>query len=46
VELFNGDVTEALSWLRRLRKALADKTPLFYAATEVGAREVENLIGH
>ena len=45
VELFNGDVTEAVGWLRRPRKALADKTPLFYAATEVGAREVENLIG-
>ena len=32
-------------WLNAPKKALAGKTPLQYAETEVGAREVENLIG-
>lgn len=45
VQLFNGDVAEAVSWLRRPRRALANHTPLAYSATELGAREVENLIG-
>lgn len=45
VELFNGDVPEAVAWLRRPRRALADHTPLAYSGTELGAREVENLIG-
>jgi putative toxin-antitoxin system antitoxin component (TIGR02293 family) len=45
VELFNGDVAEAVAWLRRPRRALANHTPLAYAGTELGAREVENLIG-
>jgi len=30
---------------RKLRKALEGKTPLAYARTELGAREVEDLIG-
>ncbi len=45
VELFSGDVPEAVAWLRRPRRALADHTPLAYSGTELGAREVENLIG-
>lgn len=45
VELFNGDVREAVAWLQRPRSALAEHTPLDYAGTELGAREVENLIG-
>jgi putative toxin-antitoxin system antitoxin component (TIGR02293 family) len=45
VELFNDDVAEAVAWLRRPRRALANHTPLAYAGTELGAREVENLIG-
>jgi putative toxin-antitoxin system antitoxin component (TIGR02293 family) len=45
VELFNGDVREAVAWLRRPRRALADHTALAYSGTELGAREVENLIG-
>jgi putative toxin-antitoxin system antitoxin component (TIGR02293 family) len=45
VRLFNGDVVEAVSWLRRPRRALVNHTPLAYSATELGAREVENLIG-
>ena len=45
VELFEGDNAAALRWLTAPRKALEGKTPLAYARTEVGAREVENLIG-
>lgn len=45
LQLFNGDVMEAVGWLRRPRRALANHTPLAYSATELGAREVENLIG-
>jgi putative toxin-antitoxin system antitoxin component (TIGR02293 family) len=45
VELFEGDNAAALRWLTAPRKALEGNTPLAYARTEVGAREVENLIG-
>jgi len=45
VELFEGDSAAALRWLTAPRKALEGKTPLAYARTELGAREVEDLIG-
>jgi putative toxin-antitoxin system antitoxin component (TIGR02293 family) len=45
VDLFEGDVAAAASWLNTPRKALGDRTPLAYARTEPGAREVEDLIG-
>lgn len=45
VELFEGDNAAALRWLTAPRKALEGNTPLAYARTEIGAREVENLIG-
>jgi putative toxin-antitoxin system antitoxin component (TIGR02293 family) len=45
VELFEGDNAAALRWLTAPRKALEGKTPLAYARTELGAREVEDLIG-
>ena len=45
VALFEGDNAAALRWLTAPRKALEGNTPLAYARTEVGAREVENLIG-
>ena len=45
VELFEGDVTGAVTWLTTAKKALGHKTPLHYSRTELGAREVENLIG-
>jgi putative toxin-antitoxin system antitoxin component (TIGR02293 family) len=45
VDLFEGDVAAAVNWLNTPRKALGDRTPLAYARTEPGAREVENLIG-
>ncbi len=45
VDLFAGDRTAARQWLQTPKRALGDATPLGYAATEVGAREVEELIG-
>ena len=45
VELFEGDAPEAVKWLTTSQKALGDHTPIAYARTELGAREVENLIG-
>jgi putative toxin-antitoxin system antitoxin component (TIGR02293 family) len=43
--LFEGDVAAAVNWLNTPRKLLGDRSPLAYARTETGAREVENLIG-
>jgi putative toxin-antitoxin system antitoxin component (TIGR02293 family) len=45
VELFDGDVTAAVNWLVSTKTALNRQTPLLYARTELGAREVEDLIG-
>lgn len=45
VELFEGDVAAAVHWLTSPKKALSFETPLIYARTELGAREVEDLIG-
>jgi putative toxin-antitoxin system antitoxin component (TIGR02293 family) len=45
VDLFDGDLGAATTWLRTPRQALSDQTPLAYARTELGAREVENLMG-
>ncbi len=45
VNLFEGDVAGAVTWLTTSRKALGDRSPLEYARTETGAREVESLIG-
>jgi putative toxin-antitoxin system antitoxin component (TIGR02293 family) len=45
VDLFEGDVAAAVKWLTTPRRALGDRTPLAYARTEPGAREVENMIG-
>ena len=45
IELFEGDVKRAREWLQTEQPALEGTTPLDYARTEVGAREVEALIG-
>ena len=39
------DAEGAAEWLKTPNLSLGDKTPLEYADTEVGAREVENLLG-
>ena len=45
LELFEGDAELTRRWLTSSQPALSGSTPLDYAATEIGAREVENLIG-
>lgn len=45
VDLFEGDRAGALKWLTTRKKSLENETPLEYSRTELGAREVENLIG-
>jgi putative toxin-antitoxin system antitoxin component (TIGR02293 family) len=44
-ELFEGDLEAAVGWLTSPKKALGQQQPLLYARTELGAREVENLLG-
>jgi len=45
VGLFEGDQHAARQWLTVPQPALGGSTPWDYAATEIGAREVESLIG-
>ncbi len=45
LELFEGDQTLTLKWLRAQNRAFGGETPLDMARTEIGAREVEKLIG-
>jgi putative toxin-antitoxin system antitoxin component (TIGR02293 family) len=45
VELFEGDRTAAMQWLRTQQPALGNATPFDFSKTEIGAREVEDLIG-
>lgn len=40
-----GDETEARRWLKTPNTALGGRSPLDYADTEPGAREVEDLLG-
>ena len=45
VSLYEEDVTQAVLWLKTPSRALANRTPLDFSRTEIGAREVEFLIG-
>ena len=45
MELFEGDSTEAREWLAAPQPALGGRIPLEFARTEVGAGEVESLVG-
>ena len=45
LELFEGDGEAARDWLSRTQMALGGLAPLELAKSEVGAREVESLIG-
>lgn len=45
LELFEGDVEGARDWLSSEQPALGGAVPLHVARTELGAREVEQLIG-
>jgi putative toxin-antitoxin system antitoxin component (TIGR02293 family) len=44
LELFEGDLAAARQWLQTPQAGLGGEVPLEFASTEVGAREVENLI--
>ena len=44
-DLFDGDQEAARGWLMRPQRALGGAIPLEIAKTEVGAREVEKIIG-
>lgn len=44
VDLFEGNLGEARRWLISPRRALGGSAPLDFARTEVGAREVEQLV--
>jgi putative toxin-antitoxin system antitoxin component (TIGR02293 family) len=45
VDLFEGDAGAAARWLQTPQPGLDGAVPLEFASTEVGAREIENLIG-
>lgn len=45
IDLFEGDRVAALHWLSSPQHALGDETPMALIQTDVGAREVESLIG-
>lgn len=45
VDLFEGDVEGARAWLLAAQPGLGGEVPLELASTDIGAREVENLIG-
>jgi len=45
LDLFEGDRPAAMQWLTTPKNALENETPLHYSRTELGAREVENLMG-
>lgn len=45
LHLFDGNRDDATEWLSEAQRAFAGVTPLAMARTEVGAQEVERLIG-
>lgn len=45
MDLFDGDSASARAWLESPNAGFDGDTPLHLAETEIGAREVENLIG-
>src|SRR5438874_2075105 len=40
-----GDIDKARAWLKFPQRGLGSAVPLDYAETEIGAREVDNLLG-
>lgn len=45
LDLFDGDREAAVGWLTDVNVALGGVSPLEFARTEIGAGEVENLVG-
>lgn len=44
-DLFEGNTTAARKWLQSPERGLGNVSPMDYAVTDIGAREVRNLIG-
>ena len=44
-DAFGGDAAAARAWLQAPARSLGGESPLVLAATEVGAREVERVLG-
>lgn len=44
-DLFEGDIAAAREWLQSPERALGNASPIDYAVTDIGAREVRNLLG-
>ena len=45
VQLYDGDQAAAVTWLKSPCRALGGEVPLDFAKSELGAHEVENVIG-
>ena len=45
VEMMQGDDDAAISWLHTPLEILGNESPMMHASTEMGARDVEDLIG-
>jgi len=45
VDFFHGDVPAARQWMLAPQRALGGEIPFEFACTEVGAREVEDILG-
>lgn len=45
IDLYDGDPERARGWMQRPNRAFGGVSPFEMAKTDVGAREVENLIG-
>lgn len=45
IELFEGNAEDAREWLTSSVRGLGGRTPIEFASTDVGAIEVDNLIG-
>ncbi|MBU0539191.1 MAG: MbcA/ParS/Xre antitoxin family protein [Gammaproteobacteria bacterium] len=45
IDMMGGNESAALNWLREPKEIFGGESPLAHAATECGARDVEDLIG-
>jgi putative toxin-antitoxin system antitoxin component (TIGR02293 family) len=45
LQLFEGDLAQTRAWLHTPHRSLGGVSPLDFATTDIGAREVEHLIG-
>lgn len=45
LELYEGNTEQAVEWLLKPQRGLGGEVPLRAAATDIGAREIEDLVG-